>query len=131
MPTCQVKVGAFLILAAATTVLAIAYAGAGTVSAPPIPQAAPTVAPLSPDPAVGAGERLYYSKGCVDCHGANLEFLVVVNLPEISETAVMRQVRSPTGMMRSFSAAEISDEELREVARFIVGVLSQRSQPRP
>lgn len=83
---------------------------------------------LRVSPELEEGQRLFLSKGCATCHGANLEFLVIVNLPELSEAAVMGQARKPTGMMRAFTPDELSDQELQAIARFVVAVVSQRDQ---
>lgn len=89
----------------------------------------PTPIPLSP--ALEEGRRLFVAKGCVTCHGVNLDFLIVVGLPEISVPAVMQQARKPSGMMPVVSEATATDEELQEIARFVVAILRLRGTAGP
>jgi len=96
------------------------------VAATPAPQATPARSPLSP--ALEEGRNLFISKGCVNCHGPNLEYLAPVNIKEMNEPEVIRWVRSPQGMMPVFPPGQVTDEELQKIARFVVDGLSRRGK---
>lgn len=115
-----------LVLLSATGCARAAPAASPVVSTPTVP-----VSTIAVDPALEGGRNLFLSKGCANCHGVNLEFLIVVNLREISPAAIIEQVRSPTGMMQAFSPEELSDDDLEAIAEFVAAVLTQRERLLP
>lgn len=86
------------------------------------PTATPTPT-ATPEDHVAAGERLFREKGCATCHGQNAEGTgVAPALPGHTEEQVLRQVRNPMGRMPAFSTSQISDEELEQIADYIVSL---------
>jgi len=85
---------------------------------PPSPTAVPppaTVAPAKGDPAEGA--KIWPTKRCIECHGANAEG---VTGPQLAGTGltydqVLLQVRTGADPMPAFSPAQVNDQEVRHI----------------
>lgn len=70
-----------------------------------------------------AGHDLYIEAGCNGCHGEHAEGTEIAPaLPGHSEEVVIRQVRSPLDEMPAYSVAELSDEDLHEIAQYIASL---------
>lgn len=95
--------------------------------APPVTQ--PTAAPAASLP---EGHQLFIAKGCAACHGRDAEGTSIA--PAIaghSAEVVKRQVRQPLAAMPAFSARQVSDEELDEIAEWIAGQESEVEHAEP
>lgn len=70
-----------------------------------------------------AGHHLYIEAGCNGCHGEHAEGTEIAPaLPGHSEEVVIRQVRSPLDEMPVYSVAELSDEDLHEIAQYVASL---------
>jgi cytochrome c553 len=85
---------------------------------PPSPASVPPTAAATPtqgDPAQGA--KIWPTKRCIECHGANAEG---VTGPQLAGTGltydqVLLQVRTGADPMPAFSPVEVSDQEVRHI----------------
>ena len=112
---------ALLLLIAAISVMALALAACGGGEEPTSTPTA-TATPL-PVGEAAEGRTLFIARGCAGCHGVNAEGSAIAPaLAGHSEAAVTRQVRTPRFQMPAFSEAQISDEELGEIAHYIAGL---------
>ncbi len=69
------------------------------------------------------GHSLYIAKGCAACHGQDAEgSSIAPALPGHNEEMVKNQVRNPRFQMPAFGPAQISNEELDSIARFIAAL---------
>ena len=72
---------------------------------------------------VAAGRQLFLSKGCASCHGHDAEGTTVAPaLPGHTALQFELQVRSPLAQMPAFSEIQISNEELEQIAAYIVSL---------
>ena len=104
--------------------LAVGLLLAACVQDDPTPQ--PTRTPF-PDFEAGdvitTGKAVYRSVGCSACHGLDGEGSdFAPALAGHSAEQVLRQVRSPRGVMPEFSLSQVSDEQLEEIVEFIEGL---------
>ena len=66
------------------------------------------------------GREVYVQAGCGACHGQNAEGTTIgPALPGHSRDQVRHQVRAPVATMPAYSAAQISDEDLDNLAEYI------------
>lgn len=87
-----------------------------TLVAPPTPTgtATPLVALRPGNPATG---RVLYEANCARCHGLQGEGIIgdrLIGL-KLSLSEVIALVRTPRGMMASFSPAELSDQQIADI----------------
>jgi len=71
---------------------------------------------------IEAGEALFSAKGCAACHGDDAEGGVGPALAGHTSDQVRAQVRTPVGAMPACDASVITDEELDQLAAFIVSL---------
>jgi hypothetical protein len=69
-----------------------------------------------------AGAALFERLGCVACHGANAEGYVGPALAGHDRGQVLRQVRRPQKDMPAFGRDVLDDDELDELAAFVVSL---------
>jgi ubiquinol-cytochrome c reductase cytochrome c subunit len=73
-----------------------------------------------------AGKVLMASNRCIACHGnfgeGLVNFAFVKAEREVTTEVIMTQVRTPRQNMPSFSAAQISDDEVGQIAGFMASV---------
>ena len=82
----------------------------------------PTSTPVQEEPK-SEGQALVLAKGCIACHGQNLEgSQIAPALPGHSEVMVKRQVRNPRLRMPAFPESQITDEDLNIIASYIAGL---------
>jgi len=92
---------------------------------PPSPTPVPptvTTAPAKGDPAEGA--KIWPTKRCIECHGANAEG---VTGPQLAGTGltydqVLLQVRAGADPMPAFKPDEISDQEVRHIHAWLQSI---------
>jgi mono/diheme cytochrome c family protein len=82
-------------------------------------------------PAGTGGQQLFVAVGCAHCHGDRAEGgSMAPAIRGITSSEVQRQVRMPAGIMPPFSAAVISDTELRRIAGYVASLARPRSGAR-
>lgn len=76
---------------------------------------------------VSSGAQLFANSGCAACHGASGEGGVGPALAGHTAEQVLRQARRPLNVMPLFTSEELSDEELDQVAAFVLGLVSDET----
>jgi ubiquinol-cytochrome c reductase cytochrome c subunit len=72
------------------------------------------------------GEMVYNSKGCYTCHGRVGQGSIYTGPSlaslRLSAEALAGYVRAPSGVMPGYSAAMVSDDELRAIAAYLLSL---------
>ena len=98
----------------------VAFAGCGGGSSSPTP------------PPAATGEALFKANGCATCHGATGEGTAAgPSIVHHTVDQVLAQVRMPSGVMPAFDVAAISDDDLRLIADYIVGLEGEDGHDEP
>jgi ubiquinol-cytochrome c reductase cytochrome c subunit len=84
--------------------------------------------PTLADPrTVAHGKAIYFGVGCSNCHGGVGQGSILTGPAlaplQLSDEAVVRYVRRPTGLMPPFSATILSENDLQVIIAYL------RSQP--
>ena len=89
----------------------------------------PLTEPLTnDDPRVALGHRVY-SQHCHQCHpGGAAGLAPAINDKPLPVTLIRAQIRQGHGTMPKFSEAEISDEEVDGIARYLKALRALRPQ---
>ena len=72
------------------------------------------------------GEMVYNAKGCYTCHGRVGQGSIYTGPSlaslRLSAEALAGYVRAPSGVMPGYSAAMVSDDELRAIAAYLLSL---------
>lgn len=95
------------------------------------------MAAWQPDPATATlgpeGRRLYVARGCASCHGLDAQGgLFGRPLAGLAVREVVEEVRAPSGRMPPYSARDLDDRELEQIAAYLrsLGSLGDRTPER-
>jgi ubiquinol-cytochrome c reductase cytochrome c subunit len=92
-----------------------------------------SVARDSPAP-VSRGAAVYNSVGCYTCHGRVGQGSIYSGPPlaslRLSAEALASYVRAPSGLMPGYSAAMVSDDDLRAIAAYLHSLAPSRPPSR-